>query len=56
MNALATLVHHQTQNLSELPLFYGADPTLISNRLVNVTGRGPLYTQAWNAQEWDIRS
>ncbi len=56
MEALAALVHHQTQNLSELPLFYGADPTMISNRLVNVTARGALFTQAWNAQEWDIRS
>ncbi len=56
MDAVATLVRHQTENLTELPIFYGADPTLISNRLVNVTGRGPLYTQAWNVQEWDIRS
>jgi hypothetical protein len=53
---VAALIHHQTENLSELPLFYGADPTLISNRLVNVTGRGPLYTQAWNAHEWDLRN
>jgi peptide/nickel transport system substrate-binding protein len=56
MDALATLVRHQTENLTELPLFYGADPTLISNRLVNVTGRGPDYTQAWNAHEWDLRN
>jgi peptide/nickel transport system substrate-binding protein len=56
MEAVAALIHHQTENLSELPLFYGADPTLISNRLVNVTGRGPLYTQAWNAHEWDLRN
>ena len=55
MGALADLVHHQTENLSEMPLFYGADPTLISNRLVNVTGRGSLYTQGWNAQDWDIK-
>jgi peptide/nickel transport system substrate-binding protein len=56
MDAVATLVHHQTENLTELPIFYGADPTLISNRLVNVSGRGPLYTQAWNAHEWDLRN
>lgn len=56
MAALAGLIHHQTANLSQLPLFYGADPTLISNRLLNVTARGADFTQAWNAHEWDIRN
>ncbi len=55
MRALAAVVHHQTENLSQLPLFHGSDPTLISNRLVNVTARGDSFTQAWNVQEWDIR-
>jgi peptide/nickel transport system substrate-binding protein len=54
MAAVAQLVHHQTQNLSEMPLFFGADPTMVSNRLVNVTARGSLYTQAWNVTEWDL--
>ncbi len=53
--ALAALVHHQTENLSHLPIFFGADPTLISNRLVNVTAGSDSFTQAWNAHEWDIR-
>jgi ABC-type transport system substrate-binding protein len=56
MQALAGLVHHQTENLSQLPLFHGADPTLISNRLVNLTARGSAFTQAWNVHEWDIRN
>jgi peptide/nickel transport system substrate-binding protein len=55
MGMLAGLVHHQTSNLSQLPLFHGADPTLISNRLINVTARGDAFTQAWNAHEWDVR-
>src|SRR5581483_1527254 len=55
MGALAQLVHHQTQNLSELPLFYGADPTMVSNRLMNVGPRGALFTQAWNAEQWDLK-
>ena len=55
MQALAGLVRHQTENLVQLPLFYGADPTLISNRLINVTARGDSFTQAWNIQEWDVR-
>ena len=28
----------------------------VSNRLTNVTGRGALYTQAWNVQDWDVKS
>jgi len=55
MGALAQLVHHQTENLSEMPLFYGLDPTMVSNRLVNVGARGALYTQAWNAEQWDVK-
>ena len=54
MQALAAVVHHQTEHLSQIPLFHGADPTLISNRLLNVTARGDAYTQAWNAQDWDV--
>jgi len=45
MQVLAALVHHQTENLAPLPLFYGADPTLISNRLVNVHAKGGTFTQ-----------
>ena len=55
MQALAGFVHHETENLVQLPLFYGADPTLISNRLINVTARGDAFTQAWNAHEWDVQ-
>jgi ABC-type transport system substrate-binding protein len=53
--ALAGIVHHMTENLSHLPLFFGVDPTMVSNRLVNVTARGDAFTQAWNVQEWDLR-
>jgi hypothetical protein len=55
MQALGSVVHHLTDNLVQLPLFHGADPTLISNRLINVTARGDAFTQAWNVQEWDIK-
>ncbi len=55
MEALGSVVHHLTDNLVQLPLFHGADPTLISNRLVNITARGDAFTQAWNVQEWDIK-
>jgi len=55
MEALGRLVHHQTENLTHLPIFFGADPTLISNRLINVTARGDAFTQAWNVHEWDVQ-
>jgi len=55
MEALGAMVHHQTENMTHLPLFYGTDPTMISNRLLNVTARGQDYTQAWNIQDWDIK-
>jgi peptide/nickel transport system substrate-binding protein len=56
MQVMAALVHHQTENLAPLPLFYGADPTLISNRLINVHAKGDTFTQAWNIQEWDVKN
>jgi len=56
MSALGDMVHLQTTNLTQLPLFYGVDPTLVSNRLTNVFARGDVWTQAWNVQEWDLKS
>ncbi len=55
MQVMGAIAHHQTENLSQLPIFHGADPTLISNRLQNVTARGDNYTQAWNVQDWELR-
>jgi peptide/nickel transport system substrate-binding protein len=55
MEALGTMVRHQTENLNQLPIFHGADPTLIANRLLNVSARGDAYTQAWNGHEWDLK-
>jgi peptide/nickel transport system substrate-binding protein len=55
MQMMGGMVHHQTENLSQLPIFHGADPTLVSNRLQNLTARGDNFTQAWNVQEWELR-
>jgi peptide/nickel transport system substrate-binding protein len=55
MQVLGGLVRHQTENLSHMPIFHGADPTLVSNRLQNVTARGDNFTQAWNIQDWDLK-
>jgi hypothetical protein len=43
-----------TENLTHMGLFYGVSSTLASKRLKNVTARGPAFTQAWNAHEWDV--
>jgi peptide/nickel transport system substrate-binding protein len=55
MQVLGGLVRHQTENLSHMPIFHGADPTLVSNRLQNVTARGDNFTQAWNIQDWELK-
>lgn len=55
MQVLGGLIRHQTENLSQMPIFHGADPTLVSNRLQNVTARGDNFTQAWNIQDWDLK-
>jgi ABC-type transport system substrate-binding protein len=56
MQTLAEIVHHQTANLTQFVLFYGLDPTLVSNRITGVQARGDQWTQVWNVQDWDIRS
>ena len=55
MRILGGLVHHQTENLSHMPIFHGADPTLVSNRLQNISPRGDNFTQAWNIQDWELK-
>jgi len=30
-------------------------PTMIANRLQNVTAGGPIATPAWNAEQWDVK-
>lgn len=52
---LAGIVRHQAENLPLLPLFYEVTPTMVARRIVNVTARGDNFTEAWNAQEWDLR-
>jgi hypothetical protein len=51
---LASIVRHQTENLTMLPLFYEATPTMASHRLTNIIPRGERFTEAWNAEQWDL--
>lgn len=56
MQVLGQILHHTTDQLTLIPLFYMAQPILMSKRLV---GMGPTQaaegTSAWNAHEWDMR-
>jgi peptide/nickel transport system substrate-binding protein len=53
---LGQIVNHSTDQVSVMGLFYGAEPTLISNRLLNAGPRGAQdTTNAWNAHEWDLK-
>lgn len=50
MEVLAQAVRHVTERLTLMGLFYDAQPTMVSNRLRNVT---PEDT-GWNAHEWVV--
>ena len=55
MRALGQVVHHMTDQLTVLPLFYDTKSAIIGNRLKNATGLGDNSTQAWNAHDWDVQ-
>jgi peptide/nickel transport system substrate-binding protein len=54
MQALADVVRHMSENLTHMGLVFHVDPTMVSNRLRNVTYMTDQSTQAWNAYEWDL--
>jgi peptide/nickel transport system substrate-binding protein len=55
LETLGGIVHHLTENLPQLPIVYGADATMVANRLIGVTARSNSFTQSWNVQAWDVR-
>ena len=52
---LGDIMHILSDQVAPLGIYYNAEPTMIANRLVNVSARWPSSTQAWNSREWDIR-
>jgi ABC-type transport system substrate-binding protein len=53
---LGQIVHHMTDQVTAMGLWYNTDPISIGNRLRNVTTRDTAgTTEAWNAHLWDIR-
>jgi peptide/nickel transport system substrate-binding protein len=53
---IVDLARHVNEHLPVLTLFYRVEPTLMSNRMLNVTARWQGSTQAWNAHLWDVKS
>jgi peptide/nickel transport system substrate-binding protein len=50
------IVHHTTDQVTLLGMFYIAVPAMVSNRVVNITTRTTASPGAWNSHEWDVRS
>jgi peptide/nickel transport system substrate-binding protein len=53
--AVGDIIAHATTNLHMMEVMYDGEPTLISNRLVNVHGRAYETAQTWDAHLWDVR-
>lgn len=55
-HVLGDIVHHISDQLTIMGLFYNPTPTAIANRLANVsTGRASGTFVTWNAHEWEVR-
>jgi peptide/nickel transport system substrate-binding protein len=56
---LAQMVQHQSEQVTFLGIFWSLSPTMIASRLEHVTAGNTAAairsTEAWNAQEWDVR-
>jgi len=53
---LGQIVHHMTENLNMMGMFYNAETALIANRVLNASERkADDGTQTWNAHLWDVK-
>lgn len=52
---LAQILHHYTDQLVILPLFYDTQPAAVDARVINVTGRVGANVITWDAAQWDVR-
>lgn len=53
---MGQIVHRVSDQLVLMGMFYASAPTLVSNRLPNVTAGSEGAAQGWNAHEWELRS
>jgi len=49
------IFRHMSDQLPLMTFFYDVEPSLVSNRLVNLNGKPAESTVAWNAYLWDVR-
>ena len=50
MDALHQIIHHATDQVLVMGMFYSTEANMVSSRLDNVKP-----TRAWNAHEWSVR-
>jgi peptide/nickel transport system substrate-binding protein len=54
---IGQVVHHMTDQVVVMGMFFDGQPVLVSNRIVGVgPGSGEFTVQTWNAHQWDVRS
>lgn len=54
LQALGQVLNHTSNQITVIPLFYGAEPAMVNNRIQRVTPRKAQEgTMGWNAYEWD---
>jgi ABC-type transport system substrate-binding protein len=56
MEIAGEIVHHMTDQVLVMGLFYDPLPGFVSNRLLNVSPLGGEATLPWNVHEWDLVS
>jgi len=56
LQTLGLMLQHISERVVALGVFYGPEPMLINNRLLNVgTAPAPSSDETWNGHLWDIR-
>ena len=53
---IAEMVHRITDEQIWMGLFFDTEPSLIANRIVNLTGKHDESRHTWNAHLWDIKT
>jgi len=57
IDVIGQIIHHISDQLNAMGMFYDGQPVLVANRVLNVgPGLGEFATQSWNAHEWDVRN
>ncbi len=53
---MAEIIHHMTDQLVWMGLFYNVEATMIADRIQHAAANNAAATtQAWNAHEWDVQ-